>query len=109
MAQVRRIVKWLPNRNDKVELTKRPNVEIEKKEPEKTVENAAPKGQETPVQKNKKSKKNQAMTKEQIEKAVEMADELSNVKVLKKDRGLIERTESSKVILTEDNRQVLMD
>jgi hypothetical protein len=31
------------------------------------------------------------------------------VKVLKKDRGLIERTESSRIILAEDNRQVLMD
>lgn len=31
------------------------------------------------------------------------------VKVLKNDRGLIERTESSKIILAEDNRQVLMD
>lgn len=31
------------------------------------------------------------------------------VKVVKKERGLIERTESSKIILTEDNRQVLND
>ena len=31
------------------------------------------------------------------------------VKVVKKDRGLIERTESSKIIITEDNRQVLND
>lgn len=31
------------------------------------------------------------------------------VKVIKKDKGLIERTESSKIILTEDNRQVLND
>jgi hypothetical protein len=31
------------------------------------------------------------------------------VKRVKKDKGLIERTESSKVILTEDNKQLLMD
>jgi hypothetical protein len=31
------------------------------------------------------------------------------VKVVKTDRGLIERTESSKIIITEDNRQVLID
>ena len=31
------------------------------------------------------------------------------VKVVKTERGLIERTESSKIILTEDNRQVLND
>lgn len=31
------------------------------------------------------------------------------VKIIKKDRGLIERAESSKTILTEDNRQLLND
>ena len=31
------------------------------------------------------------------------------VKRLKKDKGLIERTESSKTILTEDNKQLLVD
>lgn len=31
------------------------------------------------------------------------------VKRLKKDKGLIERTESSKIVLTEDNKQLLMD
>ena len=32
-----------------------------------------------------------------------------NVKVTKKDRSIIERAESSKIILTEDNRQILND
>lgn len=31
------------------------------------------------------------------------------IKRLKSERGLIERTESSKIILAEDNRQVLID
>lgn len=31
------------------------------------------------------------------------------VKIIKKDKGLIERAESSKTILTEDNRQLLND
>ncbi len=31
------------------------------------------------------------------------------IKRIKSDKGLIERTESSKIILTEDNRQVLTD
>ena len=31
------------------------------------------------------------------------------VKKLKKDKGFIERTESSKTILTEDNKELLMD
>lgn len=33
----------------------------------------------------------------------------SNKKILKKERGLIERTESSKMILSEDNRLLLND
>ena len=34
--------------------------------------------------------------------------ENSSVKRIKSDKGLIERTESSKIILSEDNRQVLL-
>ena len=63
------------------------------------------------AEKNKKSKKKKDMiTKEQIS-AIETAVEGMHpeVKVVKKDRGLIERTESSKIIITEDNRQVLND
>ena len=61
--------------------------------------------------KNKKNKKTEnIMTEEQMMKAMGMADELNpQVKMVKKDRGLIERTESSKIVLTEDNRQVLND
>ena len=33
----------------------------------------------------------------------------NQIKRIKSDRGLIERTESSKVVLTEDNRQILND
>ena len=46
---------------------------------------------------------------------ISMAEEIINqtppkeVKRLKKDKGLIERTESSKTILTEDNKQLLVD
>lgn len=62
------------------------------------------------VVKNKKNKKAEKMTEEQMEKAMAMADEINpQVKIVKKDRGLIERTESSKIVLTEDNRQVLND
>ena len=62
--------------------------------------------------KNKKEKKNNEdmINEEQISAAETQANNLgSGVKVVKKDRGLIERTESSKIILTEDNRQVLND
>jgi hypothetical protein len=60
---------------------------------------------------NKKRKNNDMITESQIANAEEQAENLisSPVKVVKKDRGLIERAESSKIILTEDNRQVLND
>ena len=49
---------------------------------------------------------------EKVNKAEEIMNNMltaNNVKVVKKDKGLIERTESSKIVLTEDNRQVLND
>ena len=60
---------------------------------------------------NKKTKKNKTMKLEEIAKAEELVNDInkSNEKIIKKYRGLIERTEAKKVILTEDNRQVLTD
>lgn len=60
--------------------------------------------------KNKKEKKKDMINKEQISTIENMVDSMNgDVKLVKKDKGLIERTESSKIILTEDNRQVLND
>ena len=61
--------------------------------------------------KNKKVKKSKDMlTVEQVTAAEEAVEAIApEVKRVKQDRGLIERTESSKIILTEDNRQVLTD
>ena len=63
------------------------------------------------AKKNKKNKKNNndMIDEMQISEAEMKANDLNSVKVVKKERGLIERTESSKIILTEDNRQVLND
>jgi hypothetical protein len=36
-------------------------------------------------------------------------DNTDRVKYVKRDKSLIERAESSKIILTEDNRQILND
>ena len=75
--------------------------EVKKEEP------AEPK-----VSKNKKTtkKKNDMDANERINAAAEVLSTITpEVKVVKKERGLIERTESSKIILTEDNRQVLND
>lgn len=68
---------------------------------------------ETPKKNNAKNKKEEDMTTEQIEKAEALAQDVNaqskNVKIIKKEKGLIERTESQKVILEEDNRQLLND
>lgn len=67
---------------------------------------------EVPVDKNnKKNKKEKGnMTNEEKIQEIEniILDE-KPVKKIKKEKGLIERTESSKTILTEDNKQLLMD
>ena len=64
---------------------------------------------EKPTKNNARKNKKNMMTEEQIASAESMANVLSDTKVIKKDKGLIERTESSKIILTEDNRQLLND
>lgn len=53
------------------------------------------------------------LTKEELAQMDELLKKMGateNVKkVIKSDRGLIERTKSSKVIITEDNKQILND
>jgi hypothetical protein len=52
-------------------------------------------------------------TSEKIEMVNSILDDQAqnkvNAKKIKKDRGLIERTESSKIVLTEDNKELLVD
>ena len=64
-----------------------------------------------PVVKNKKKVNEQVMT---TSEKIEMAQNVLNdapisTKRIKKDKGLIERTESSKTVLTEDNKELLND
>lgn len=96
---LRFFVKKFPKRNNIVS----PVIESETKvEVEET---------KTSNKKNKKEKNTEDMN---INDKVKQAEETLNamepeVKVVKRDKGLIERTESSKIILTEDNRQLLVD
>jgi len=48
-------------------------------------------------------------TNEKIAMAKNVLNDVITVKRVKKDKGLIERTESSKTILTEDNKELLND
>lgn len=54
------------------------------------------------------------MDENKLRQAEELVNALSGIdpnriRRVKSDRGLIERTESSKIVLTEDNRQILND
>ena len=72
--------------------------------------NSASKAKKTSVNKKDDETETAMLTQEQLEKIEATVKQLQpEVKVLKKERGLIERTESSKIVLTEDNRQVLTD
>lgn len=77
----------------------------------KSTESKPVEAESTKPNNKKKSKKGNDMnTTDKFEAAEAVMDMMApEVKVVKKDRGLIERTESSKIILTEDNRQVLND
>ena len=73
-----------------------------KEEPKKAVKEtaAAPKNNEP---------KDKAMDIDQIEKLASELTPEQTTKKIKKDKGLIERTESSKIMITEDNKQLLKD
>ena len=77
-----------------------------------TIERAVPIREEQQIKEetNKTKKvKDMPVDYKEIEKlANELAPE-QKAKRVKKDKGLIERVESSKILITEDNRQLLMD
>lgn len=88
---------------------------VEPKEDQVVPPNDEVSAEDEPKQKAKGKKNNKKNTEEmndieRIEQAEAIAASMEpEVKKVKSDRGLIERTESSKIILTEDNRQVLND
>jgi hypothetical protein len=63
------------------------------------------------IEDNKKTNTKVMTTNEKIEMVQEVLKANAPVKAkrLKKDKGLIERTENSKIILTEDNKELLKD
>ena len=75
----------------------KPSMAISEKAPQK----------EAPVKGKEKEEK--VMTNEEKVQAIEDIVLEKPVKRIKKEKGLIERTESSKMVLTEDNKQLLMD
>lgn len=59
--------------------------------------------------KNNTPKEDKAMDIDEIEKLASELTPEQTTKKIKKDKGLIERTESSKIMITEDNKQLLKD
>ena len=75
-----------------------------------TISNSGNEPKQEVSAKNNEKKEKETMTNEEKVQAIEsIVLDVKPVKRIKKEKGLIERTETSKVILTEDNKQLLMD
>ena len=66
------------------------------------------------IKPQKKPATNNKIENYEVMDKISMAEQIINdtpvpVKKIKKDKGLIERTESSKIVITEDNKQLLVD
>lgn len=77
----------------------------------KHIDNRKPQVRATVVKNNNKEVINEKVmtTNEKIAMAQDVLNGVVATKRIKKDKGLIERTESSKTILTEDNKELLND
>lgn len=92
------------NQLDKI-VMKNENVLVDEKEEKKEEVKKTVKKKKNKIEENKSDMN----TAEKIAMAKEILGTNDTLKVLKKDKGLIERTESSKTILTEDNKELLVD
>lgn len=93
------IMKHIDNRKPQITLPKVQN-ETQSKVQKNTQEK----------EENNKTVNEEVMTtSEKIEMAQNVLNGAMATKRIKKDKGLIERTESSKTILTEDNKELLND
>lgn len=98
------IIKHIDNRKPQISISRnnavqQPTSVVEEKKVESEVK-----------EENKEIINNEVMTtSEKVAMAQEVLGRTPSVKRMKKDKGLIERTESSKTILTEDNKELLND
>lgn len=100
----RKYVRRTPNRN----ISQTVDAAIEKKE-EKPIINEVLTNE---IQENNDLKDNTDMADERLEKIEKITGTKApkrRVKVEKKDKGLIERTENSTILITEDNKMLLND
>ena len=109
--KVRFFKKRLPSYKKYIEIKEVENI-IEDKVVEKVEISTEKENIKNVKSKNKSNKKSieNMDTINKIKEAEAISNEMEReVKIIKADKGLIERTESSKIILTEDNRQILVD
>lgn len=90
------------------------DVPIEKEKVEETTKEVVENNVSENTSNKTKKKKRNMDTKQKVEMAQEILNKEDsinnfNFKRIKKDKGLIERTESSKTIITEDNKELLVD
>ena len=89
---------------------RKPSARLVRMEPSIVSETKPEEPQKNKIAKKKKNMMNPKEKAARIEEILQNQEEnKGRVKRVKKDKGLIERTESSKVILTEDNKQLLND
>lgn len=91
----RKFVRHIPNRSVSQVVSVKKNEEVENK-----------------IEENKAKKEDKVMADERLEKIEQITGLKApkrKVKVEKKDKGLIERTENSTILLTEDNKMLLND
>lgn len=88
---------------------RRYNRPISTAKPAVDIEQTNIEGENTAVQMNNEIKENKNMEFETIKTVADSMAPETKIKKVKKDKGLIERTESSKTIITEDYKQILMD
>lgn len=95
-------------------LGKNPHKKYVRQIPNRSIQHivALQKKGEVVIEENKEIKKETDMADERLEKIESIMGTKApkrKVKVEKKDKGLIERTENSTILLTEDNKMVLND
>lgn len=98
------IIKHIDNRKPQISISRNNAV----KQPINVVETKEEKS-EVKEENNEKVINEVMTTSEKVALAQEVLGKTPSVKRMKKDKGLIERTESSKTILTEDNKELLND
>ncbi len=104
----RKVVRQIPNSR----LQHRIDIPLEKKINFSAIEKKIEEPKVEEIKENKETKENKDMADERLEKIEKIVGAKApkrTIKREKKEKGLIERTENSAILLTEDNKMLLND